>query len=199
MKVIGLCGYAGSGKDTAAEALVSEGWQRIAFADPVREMALAIDPYIVFRSGDRNVLADNPIIFWNDGSHLQQLIEYVGWDEAKRFMDVRRLLQRIGTEAGREILGPNVWVDVVSGRVTAAAMCGCHGVVITDLRFDNELHYLRYRHSTIVRISRPGVGPVNDHESDQHLAGFEVDHEIVNDGDKEKLWAAIRAIAKAGE
>ena len=184
MQVIGLCGYAGSGKDTAAEALVEIGWKRAAFADPIREMALAIDPIVSVRSG----------------MSLSWIVNREGWEQAKQHPEVRRLLQRIGTEAGRNILGYEVWVIIARNRIAAAEDADCPGVVITDLRFANEYEHLhKYWGAKFVRISRPGIGPVNDHESDQHLAGFEVDHEIVNDGDKAKLHAAILAIAKGGE
>jgi hypothetical protein len=37
MKLIGLCGYARTGKDTAAGALVANGWSRVAFADALKD------------------------------------------------------------------------------------------------------------------------------------------------------------------
>jgi hypothetical protein len=37
MKLIGLCGYARTGKDTAVEALVANGWSRVAFADALKD------------------------------------------------------------------------------------------------------------------------------------------------------------------
>jgi len=183
MQVIALCGYAGSGKDTAAEALVQQGWKRIAFADPIREMALAIDPYVQTGYGPTYMM-----------DRLSRIIDHEGWDGAKRWSDVRRLLQRIGTEAGREILGDSVWVNVALAKIWNADEC--HGVVITDLRFVNEYTALGDWNAKFIRITRPGIGPVNDHQSDQHLAGFEVDHEIVNDGTREQLWEKIREIAK---
>ena len=210
MQVIALCGYAGSGKDTAAEALIEQGWQRVSFADPIREMLLAINPYVQvprkrhWLSWFENWLCGpyicTPVgmaLWWDAGG---------SWDRLKQISpDIRGLLQRIGTEAGREILGEYVWVDIAYTKIWEAKQAGCPGVVVTDLRFANEHETVRDPEgirdfqSTIIRISRPGVGPVNDHESDQHLAGFEVDHELVNDGDKEQLWASIRAIAKGGE
>jgi dephospho-CoA kinase len=36
---IGLIGLAGSGKDTAAMALIAHGWRRMAFADHLKELA----------------------------------------------------------------------------------------------------------------------------------------------------------------
>ena len=35
-RIVGLCGYAKSGKDTAAEVLVRRGWARYAFADELK-------------------------------------------------------------------------------------------------------------------------------------------------------------------
>jgi hypothetical protein len=34
--IVGLCGYAGAGKDTAAAGLVAQGWTRVALADPLK-------------------------------------------------------------------------------------------------------------------------------------------------------------------
>ncbi len=42
--LIGFAGAARSGKDTAASFLVERGWQRKAFADPVRNMLYALNP-----------------------------------------------------------------------------------------------------------------------------------------------------------
>lgn len=41
-RFVGLCGYAGSGKDTAALGLVRAGWTRVAFADPLKDVALIL-------------------------------------------------------------------------------------------------------------------------------------------------------------
>lgn len=38
-RVVGITGYAGAGKDTAASALVALGWKRIAVADAVKRLA----------------------------------------------------------------------------------------------------------------------------------------------------------------
>jgi hypothetical protein len=37
--IVGMIGYAGSGKDTAAEALISQGFERRAFADTIKTIA----------------------------------------------------------------------------------------------------------------------------------------------------------------
>lgn len=38
-RLVGIAGYAGSGKDTAADVLVELGWQRAAFAGALKELA----------------------------------------------------------------------------------------------------------------------------------------------------------------
>lgn len=42
MRLVGITGYAGSGKDTAAWALVTRGWRRVGIADAVKRLALEL-------------------------------------------------------------------------------------------------------------------------------------------------------------
>ena len=57
---VALMGRAGAGKDTVASILTEHrGYARVAFADPLKEMALAVDPIIgrVGQSDCRTVVA----------------------------------------------------------------------------------------------------------------------------------------------
>lgn len=173
MQVIGFCGYAGSGKDEAAKALVELGWERIAFADPIREIALAIDPIVSMK-----------------GFRLATLVRRHGWTKAKELGEVRRLLQRIGTEAGRNILGEFFWSEIGHNR---AIDCG-KNVVFTDVRFHNEVEMIRELGGKIIRIVRPGVGPANGHESELAIDEIETDAVIQNEGSSEELWEKVRSL-----
>lgn len=164
--LIGFLGGAGSGKDTAAEALVAAGWRRVAFADPVRQMALAIDPY---------VLADGEPVLLGD------LVASVGWDEAKRHPDVRRILQRVGTEAGRGVIGDNVWTMLASRAIAAAKGEGQDRIVITDVRFPNEADFIRNKGGLLIKIERPDLAPLNGHASEIGQYVIKPDAIIVND------------------
>lgn len=181
--IIGLAGFAGSGKDEAAKALVGLGYRRIAFADVLREMALAIDPFVFERAeGDGDIY-----IF----RRLSAVIQNYGWDDAKNeFPDVRRLLQRLGTEAGRDILGENIWVDTALGRETTDKL------VVTDVRFPNEVEGVRKRGGIVVQIQRPGVGPRNDHASETSLLNYEFDAVIVNNGTIDELHEKMINLTK---
>ncbi len=181
--LIGLSGYARSGKDTAAGALLDRGWQRKAFADKLREFLYALDPALM-----------TP---WNTGSEgachsLRPLVDALGWEKAKGLPEVRALLQRCGTEAGRGVLGADVWVNAVLSNLTGPT-------VITDVRFWNEAQRIQAAGGLVIRITRPGVGPAcapgtpsGVHTSETALDDYPgFDASIVNDGTPEALHAKI--------
>jgi hypothetical protein len=169
-EIIGLCGYATCGKDTAAQGLIDNGWTRIALADGVREALLALDP-VTFED---NTAEPSVVSFAELASRYSSKIGW--WDELKKLCDVRRLLQRMGTEAGRNIHGEDCWIKIAKRKVDAAP----GPVVITDVRFANEAEAIRSWGGKIIRIDRPGVGPVNGHVSE--ALSFEPDDVIENDG-----------------
>lgn len=189
---MGFTGYVGAGKDAAASILVAEfGFVRIGFADPIKEMLLAIDPI---------VCAPTP----EGGEHwgrLSTLVAAHGWDKAKRLPEVRRLLQATGTEAGRGVLGEDVWVEAAMRRAYAARYCRSDGrrpgIVFPDVRYPNEAAAVRDRGGRLYRIERPGVGPVNGHSSERP-AELAVDGVIANAGALAALRAALAAMIPAG-
>lgn len=181
--IIGLSGYSRSGKNEAAEALVQYGWKQAAFADKLREFLLAVDPVIPGPYGTGNL-------------RLSVLIRDVGWEYAKdHYPEVRALLQRTGTEAGRRLLGPNVWVDALFRELEDAP-----AVVITDVRFPNEARAVAERGGVVIRIERPGVGPARDkvgrvHESETALDDWSYDHVLYNDGSVRDLHLKLYGVA----
>lgn len=149
--VVGLCGYAQSGKDTLAALLVEQrGYERRAFADNMREMLLRINPLVL---GNPTEGAFHP-------TRLKRLVETHGWEQAKKIDEVRSLLQRLGTEAGRGILGDNVWVDALFAQPIHSP------IVISDVRFPNEAERIHQEGGFVVRIIRDGVTPPNSHISE---------------------------------
>ncbi len=165
--VIGLSGYARTGKDTAAKYLRELGFKRVAFADTLRNAAYALDPVI------------------GEGYSLQEVIDDYGWDGYKNTPfagEVRRILQRLGTEVGRNLIGEDVWVAATFDNLP------CDKYVVTDVRFPNEADYIRERYDgIIIRIERPGVGPINDHPSETALDDYDFDFVINNDGSEADL------------
>jgi hypothetical protein len=179
-RLVGFTGYATCGKDTAAKCLIERGWVRVGFADALREALLALDPIIAFEAQTGRAM------------RLKWLVEMVGWDHAKKDREVRLLLQRMGTEAGRDIHGEMCWTDIAAEKIWAAQEDD-KSVVITDCRFANEAFNIRSFGGIVVRIDRPGVEPANGHVSDA-LDGIKPDRVIVNDGTIEELHAKVLAL-----
>jgi hypothetical protein len=183
-RLIGLTGMkgrqAGVGKDEAAKALIGRGWKRDAFADRMRKAMLALDPVI-----------DYDGIFGE--LRLSRLVERDGWDGAKRnHPEVRRLLQKFGTEAGRDIHGTSCWVDALFRDWT-----GLSPLVITDVRFDNEAQAVRDRGGRVVRIVRPGLEPLpGEHASEIGVTDDLVDEVVMNDRTVADLHSRILRVAE---
>jgi dephospho-CoA kinase len=176
--IIGLSGYAQSGKDTVANYLVEHhGFIRIAFADPIREALYNLDP----------VVTDIPEL---SGMHLKWLVDGLGWERIKiDSPQVREMLQRFGTEVARNLWSENFWVDLAMSKAKLL-----DNVVITDVRYPNELDAIRDVSGSVWRVEKPGVSAVNSHTSETALDGYVFDEIVRNAGSLEDLHAKINNI-----
>ena len=176
---VGFSGYARAGKDTAVQGLQMNGFHRVAFADALRDMLLALDP-ILGSAPDGNI------------QRLSDALRSHDWDTVKTtYPEVRPLLQRLGTEAGRNVLGEDTWVNAAFQRNPHPA------VAISDCRFPNEAAAIKARHGIVIRIERPGVGPANDHPSETALDGWDFDAVIYNDKTPADLRARVYALVRS--
>ena len=182
---VALAGKAGSGKNALAQQLVEQyGFTEIAFADAIREAATALNPLIPIDMGHNGDLLKSTM-------RLATLVDSIGWDDAKRYhAEVRELLQRLGTEVGREIISPNVWVDLAVQQATAV---GGH-VVFTDCRFANEVEAVRANGGLLVRVYRPNVEAVSEHLSETAIDDVPADLTVMNVGAREELADHARTI-----
>jgi hypothetical protein len=176
--LIGLCGFARSGKNSTANILTEiAGFEQHAFADALREMALALDPMM------QDGIADIGAAPWEHATfrRYSEMIERYGYEMAKQAPDVRRFLQRLGTEAVRKTFGEDAWVDALDHKLTS--VLAIKHIVLTDVRFENEAFYVQRNRRGVLgqlwRITRPGTGPANDHPSEMNQVAFTVDREIV--------------------
>lgn len=178
MSLIGLTGYAQVGKDTVGRILVEQhGFKRTAFADPLRKGLLALDPWILLGEG---------VGF----ARLSHLVGVHGWDNAKTdYPEVRVLLQRYGTEAGRNIHGQGCWIEAWH------RSCSNIGsdIVVTDVRFENEADEIHRLGGEVWCITRPGFEPVNAHVSDKGLGDEYYDLVLHNQRDVAYLEQLVQA------
>jgi len=173
--IIGLSGYAQSGKDEIANTLLHEGFERAAFADTLREALMALNPMAGY------------------GVFLNDVVAMLGWEDAKRnYPEVRRLLQRMGTEAGRDVFGEQIWVNKTLGKLDPQK-----NYIITDVRFQNEADAIRDLGGQMWRVTRPGTGPVNCHSSEVALDNYVFDYNVENKGDLQELKTLVLALVKA--
>ncbi|WP_030240757.1 hypothetical protein [Streptomyces sp. NRRL S-455] len=169
-KSIGLIGPAQSGKDSVGARLRQRyGYQRVAFADPLKRAALNLDPYIPTGYGVT--------------VRLSALVADVGWDYAKTtYPEVRRILQHAG-QTVRDI-DPDFWVRAAVPAIEAAERLNLP-VVVTDVRYENEARALRNWGFALVRVTRPGAGATG--ETAKHRSETELDN-----------WATALTIANTG-
>jgi hypothetical protein len=168
--IIGLSGYARSGKDTVANVLINQyGFERVAFADPIRDMLVFVNPIL------------------ENGSRLNEELRDIGWENLKLRSEVRRLLQELGM-AGREIMGNDIWIISFLKKLEDPNV----HYVVTDVRFENEAVMIKQLGGQLWRIERESVGPVNGHVSELELNTWDFDRVIHNNSTIDSLELAVK-------
>jgi hypothetical protein len=148
------------------------GYTKMSFADPMREALYRLNPEIDVDSYSMN---------------LATAVDLMGWETLKEVSpNIRGLMQRMGTEVGREMFGENFWVDTALNSVEDGSK-----IVFADVRFPNEADAIKTLGGEVWRISREGVGPANDHISETALDSYFFSLYIVNDGTIENTYACV--------
>lgn len=182
--LIGLVGKKRVGKDSFAERLIAEhDFVKVSFSEPVKEAALAVDPIVVRNRGD----------YFDGYVRLSDLVREEGWETAKGHTEVRRFLQRFGTESIRAI-DPGFWVRHGMEKASRNVFAG-FPVVITDVRFQNEARAITRAGGKLIRIERPGSDDGDTHASEVELDTYPVDFLVSNDGSLDQLHNKADAIA----
>lgn len=173
--IVGVCGQAGSGKDSVADIFVRlYGFTKVALADPIKRFAAEIFDF------DQDTLW-GPSELRNRPDERYPLYDSEG---KKSFLVPRLPLQLIGTEAARNCY-PDVWIDyglkvasqllnqppVRRGGFTYDQAEGLRwldasprslfevpGVVIPDVRFLNEAEAIKKAGGSVLKVERPGAG-----------------------------------------
>lgn len=176
-RVVALSGKMRSGKDTIATVLCeSFGYTRIAFADKLRQAVYALDPVISSPGDDHCLLSDLD----------HRPYEYI----KENYPEFRRLMQRMGTEVGRNLFGNNFWVDQLVQEVHAHPD---RRYVITDCRFPNEAIATQDRlQGVVVRVVREGQTVTDQHASEIALDEWAFPCYIINNGTVEELADAVK-------
>ncbi len=175
---VGISGYARSGKDTVAAHLIeTAGYSRMSFADPMREALVNLNPNITF-------------VGLEDSVELKLAVERFGWEALKSLApEVRGLMQRMGTEVGREMFNEDFWVNAALDRAEDGSK-----LVFSDVRYPNEANAIKKLGGKVYRVTRKGVGPANSHPSEIGMDDYEVDVLIENNGSLSDLAEKIEGV-----
>lgn len=113
----------------------------------------------------------------------------------------RVALQSLGSEWGRKAIDENVWVNYLLSRAREAIVSKDYrGVVVSDIRFENELLAVKDAGGKLLHIVRPESAPlaagIENHASERQ----ELDHSmfnfnIKNDGSVKDLFNDIKICA----
>lgn len=173
LPVVGFTGPARCGKDTAADLYVQRfGRYKYSFADPMRAMLAMIgvnlqDPYWVAKKED--------------------VIPAFG-------RSPRYLMQTLGTEWGRQLVHPGMWVTLAKNKLLQHGP----GMVVSDVRFENEAAFVRDSGGVLIHIQRPNAQKVNPHSSEAGVAKHDKDLVLLNSGSLQELQSALYGMFNDG-
>ena len=204
--VIGIGGRLAAGKDEVADHLVAtHGFIKMGMSDPLADALYVLNPRIGI-AGDSDIVKEQ-FIFGQLYSY-QDIIDTVGYVEAKTIPEVRSWLQKLGTEVGRDMLGKNIWVKAAESRIREQ-LNNNQNVVITGIRFPNELEMVNrlgneenWFSGATLWISRPGLSTSKEaaqHASEGSVSEFDFQYNISNNGSRNDLYeTADRFLAYLG-
>ena len=193
MNIIGICGRAGAGKDTAADVLVkSFGFVKVSLTDPMKRICKEVFGFTdeqLWGPSERRNESDTRLPRFS-----KEARERLRMDDTcpPLYLTPRYALQRLGTEWGRDCY-PDVWVDYAmrvakrlltdadfpdydgkSGMKARRFGYRAQGVVIPDVRFPNEVAAIRAAGGRIWKIDRSITLVIGESTSEaKHASNFE--------------------------
>lgn len=203
LKLIGISGKIGSGKDTIYN-IIKESytlpngkvWQNMKFAGKLKAVASLLTGIPIEKFEDQEFKKTILGSEWGKPNKQNPLSAIEPFKDITviEMMSVRDLLQKLGTEAMRNGLHENVWVNALFSDYTKDQYW-----IITDVRFPNEFKAIKEKGGIVIRVNRPShsnhmVKVVNDHPSETALDGYDFDYIIENDGDLKKLKSKIKSL-----
>ena len=184
--IFGLCGNAGTGKDSATEYLrycpyLDGGAQKLALADPIREIAKVFG-FTQEQMSDRT-LKETEDPFWG--------------------FSPRTFMQKVGTEMFRNNLREDIWIkllekrinDIKSGvdtRVNPPVKTVIPQMIfVTDVRFPNEAEAIKKMGGYIIKLHREGFSKTGEnlHPSEKFVEQIQADYTIENKAKDADEWS----------
>jgi hypothetical protein len=175
MRIIGIAGRIGSGKDIIADYLVKHhGFEILRFSGLLKDEVIARLPRTLLQIAHANGIfckqTETPAEF------LHRLVYEI------KPPGVRELLQEYGTEVRRQD-DPAYWVKEWLRKVEKLTMLDPKmPLVCPDTRFPNEARAIKNTGGLVIRVNRPSQGPMapDAHESETALLDYPYDAVFTN-------------------
>jgi hypothetical protein len=160
--------YPQSGKSTLADAFLDydPNAVRIKFADAMRDVIMPfVAPFV--DGGEPEVRA-----WLEDKRKDTRPIPGLG-------VTLRHMLQMLGTEWGRKLIHPQLWVMIVERKIANARKEG-RRIVVDDLRYEDEYNMLFFHDAFLIRVERPSPPETVHHDSNARLEDYYYDFDTLN-------------------
>lgn len=172
-KLIGICGRARSGKNTTADFIQAQyGGYQYSFAQPLRKMLAA------------GFGIELGTAYWD--KRKEEAIPALG-------KSPRQMLQTLGTEWGRQLVHPDVWVILAHDQLNRRGP----GMIVTDVRFENEATWIRKFGGTVLHVVRENAPGVTPHTSEAGVLVHPSDIQLFNNDSLEELQHSVSKLFTA--
>ena len=210
-QIIGICGFIGSGKDTAADYLVNfHEFRRDSFAATLKDAVAAVFGWdrelLEGRTKHAREWREQPDAWWSDRLDMPNLTP-------------RLVLQLWGTEVCRKAFHDDIWIASLENRLRSSQ----DNIVISDCRFPNEIKAIKNAGGKVIWIRRGDLPEWYDaavsvnqghaknmsyalsknkleqlgiHASETAWVGTKFDAVIDNNGTIEELYNSLKTIVR---
>lgn len=183
-RIIGVCGYKGSGKSEVAKYLIEKhNFVRFPFAAPLKQMLITLG------------LTQEDV----DGADKEKPSKLLGGKTP------RWAMQTLGTEWGRKLIDHDLWARAWDHNRQQPVPFDIRkrDIVVDDLRFYNEAKILVDAGAILWKVDRASVKPVSPwwrrllrlgpkvHVSEKYIGTMPVHFIVDNNADLKQLYANI--------
>lgn len=177
--LIGILGKKRHGKDTISNYLIKNfDYIPLTLAKPLKECCK-----ILFGFNDDQLYGDKKEIvdeYWKITP--RQAYQFIGTDLFRKQMST--LIPNIGNNLWVEIIKKNI-IDIQKNNINA-------NIVVTDLRFQNEVDMIKNLNGIVIKVNRHTVTPLDEHESEKGIdLIINYDYLVENNSTIEQLYKKI--------
>jgi len=173
--LIGILGIKYSGKDTIADHLVNNyHFNKTTFAKPLKDICK-----ILFCFSDDQLYGNKKdIIDKNWGITPRTVMQYIGTNIFRN--DINKIIPNIKD---------NFWINLMELKFNSI-----NNLVISDVRFQNEIDKIHEMNGIIIKVIRPNLYNIDNHESEYGIDKLNGDFIIYNNGTLDHLYNNIDKI-----